>query len=79
MRVRHTPSFLCLMLTSKIALGRAWHQEEAAMFLGISKSALYKMTHNHVIPYFKPNNKMIYKKAGKRKCTDRAKATAQHK
>ena len=55
------------MLTSKIALGRAWYQEEAAMFLGISKSALYKMTHNHVIPYFKPNNKMIYKKAGKRK------------
>ena len=28
--------------------------EEAAMFLGISKSSLYKMTHNQVIPYFKP-------------------------
>ncbi len=34
--------------------------EEAAMFLGISKSSLYKMTHNHVIPYFRPNNKMVY-------------------
>lgn len=34
--------------------------EEAAMFLGISKSSLYKMTHNQVIPYFKPNNKMVY-------------------
>ena len=34
--------------------------EEAAMFLGISKSARYKMTHNQVIPYFKPNNKMVY-------------------
>lgn len=30
------------------------------MFLGISKSSLYKMTHNQVIPYFKPNNKMVY-------------------
>ncbi len=34
--------------------------EEAALFLGISKSSLYKMTHNQVIPYFKPNNKMVY-------------------
>lgn len=34
--------------------------EEAAMFLGISKSSLYKMTHNQVILYFKPNNKMVY-------------------
>lgn len=34
--------------------------EEAAMFLGISKSSLYKMTHNQIIPYFKPNNKMVY-------------------
>ena len=34
--------------------------EEAAMFLGISKSSLYKMTHNQVIPYFKPiSPKMI--------------------
>ena len=34
--------------------------EEAALFLGISKSSLYKMTHNQIIPYFKPNNKMVY-------------------
>lgn len=34
--------------------------EEDAMFLGISKSSLYKMTRNQVIPYFKPNNKMVY-------------------
>lgn len=34
--------------------------EEAAIFLGIAKSSLYKMTHNQVIPYFKPNNKMVY-------------------
>lgn len=34
--------------------------EEAATFLGISKSSLYKMTHNQVIPFYKPNNKMVY-------------------
>ena len=34
--------------------------EEASMFLGISKSSLYKLTHNQTIPYFKPNNKMVY-------------------
>ena len=34
--------------------------EEAAMFLGSSKSSLYKMTHNQVVPFYKPNNKMVY-------------------
>ena len=34
--------------------------EEAAMFLGISRSTLYKMTHAQTIPFFKPNNKMVY-------------------
>ena len=34
--------------------------EEAAIFLGISKSCLYKMTHNQVVPFYKPNNKIVY-------------------
>ena len=34
--------------------------EEAAVFLGISKSCLYKMTHNQVVPFYKPNNKLVY-------------------
>lgn len=34
--------------------------EEAATFLGISKSCLYKMTHNQVVPFYKPNNKLVY-------------------
>lgn|SRR5574344_411803 len=34
--------------------------EEAAIFLGISKSCLYKMTHNQVVPFYKPNNKLVY-------------------
>ena len=34
--------------------------EEAAAFLGVSKSSLYKMTHARAIPYYKPNNKLVY-------------------
>ena len=33
---------------------------EAAAFLGLTKSALYKMTHLQTIPYFKPSNKLVY-------------------
>lgn len=34
--------------------------EEAATFLGLKKSALYKLTHNMVIPFYRPNGKMVY-------------------
>lgn len=34
--------------------------EEAAEFLGIKRSSLYKMTHEQTIPFYKPNGKMIY-------------------
>ena len=34
--------------------------EEAAIFMGISKSSLYKMTHKHEIPFYRPNGKLIY-------------------
>ena len=34
--------------------------EEAALFMGISKSSLYKMTHRHELPFFRPNGKLIY-------------------
>ena len=34
--------------------------EEAAMFMGISRSTLYKMTHKNVIPFYRPNGKLIY-------------------
>ena len=33
---------------------------EAANYMGISKSCLYKMTMNRTIPHYKPNGKMIY-------------------
>ena len=34
--------------------------EEAALYAGISKSTLYKLTSKAKISHFKPNNKMIY-------------------
>ena len=34
--------------------------EEAALFMGISKSSLYKMTHKHDVPFYRPNGKLIY-------------------
>lgn len=34
--------------------------EEAALFMGISKSSLYKMTHRHELPFFRPSGKLIY-------------------
>lgn len=34
--------------------------EEAAEFLSISKSSLYKLTHKKILPFYKPNGKLIY-------------------
>lgn len=34
--------------------------EEAAKFLGLSKSFVYKMTHEGTIPFYKPNGKVCY-------------------
>ncbi|MBV6513924.1 MAG: hypothetical protein FMNOHCHN_03506 [Ignavibacteriaceae bacterium] len=34
--------------------------EEAAEFLNISKSALYKLTWKNRVPYYKPGGKLIY-------------------
>ena len=34
--------------------------DEACLYTGMSKSALYKLTSNKEIPFSKPNGKMIY-------------------
>lgn len=34
--------------------------EEAAKFMGIARSTLYKMTSEQTIPFYRPNGKMIY-------------------
>lgn len=34
--------------------------EMASKFLGIAKSTLYKMVHERKVPFYKPNNKLVY-------------------
>ena len=34
--------------------------EEAAKFMGIARSSLYKMTSDQTIPFYRPNGKMIF-------------------
>ncbi len=34
--------------------------EETAKFLGLSKSFVYKMTHEGTLPFYKPNGKVCY-------------------
>jgi len=34
--------------------------DEAASYTGISKSCLYKMTSQKIVPHYKPNGKMIF-------------------
>lgn len=34
--------------------------EDAAILLGMSRSSIYKMTHEGVIPFYKPNGKVVY-------------------
>lgn len=34
--------------------------EEAAKFMGMARSTLYKMTSDNAIPFYRPNGKMIY-------------------
>ena len=34
--------------------------KEAATFLHVSISHLYKMTHKRLVPHYKPNGKMLY-------------------
>ena len=34
--------------------------EEAACYMGMSKSWLYKMTSLKIVPHYKPNGKLVY-------------------
>lgn len=34
--------------------------EETALFLGCTRSQLYKMTHERTVPFYKPTGKMVY-------------------
>ena len=34
--------------------------QEAAQYMGIARSSLYKMTSNQAIPFYRPNGKLIF-------------------
>ena len=40
--------------------GKILTAKQAADFLGISLSYLYKLTHGRVLAFFKPNGKLVY-------------------
>lgn len=40
--------------------GKILTANQAAEFMGITKSYLYKLTHSRAISFFKPNGKMVY-------------------
>jgi len=40
--------------------GKILSARQAADYLGISLSYLYKLTYGRILPYFKPNGKLIY-------------------
>jgi excisionase family DNA binding protein len=34
--------------------------EEAALYIGVSRSQMYRLTHLHLIPYYKPSGKLVF-------------------
>jgi excisionase family DNA binding protein len=40
--------------------GRFLTAKQAAEYLGIKMSYLYKLTHQRTLPYYKPNGKLVY-------------------
>lgn len=45
---------------SQICIKEVLTSDEAARYMGVSRSYLYKLTMNGVIPHSKPNGKMCY-------------------
>ena len=45
---------------SLLAAKSVLNVEEAAMYLGMSPSYVYKLTMRNQIPYYKPNGKVVY-------------------
>ncbi len=46
--------------TNQYMLKDTFSSEEAALYLNISQSSLYKLTSKMEIPHFKPRGKMVY-------------------
>ena len=45
---------------SLLASKNVLNLEDVASLTGLSKSHIYKLTHRHEIPYYRPNGKQIY-------------------
>lgn len=56
---RMTPEQTATMIGA-LSLKPMLTAQECALYMGIALSTLYKMTHNNVIPFSKPNGKMIF-------------------
>ncbi len=52
------------VLSNKLLIPNKEHLDvsETCLFLGVSKSHLYKLTHNKVIPYYKTGKKNYFKR-----------------
>lgn len=49
------------LINTKISLGKdVLTSDEAATYMGVSKSYLYKLTMERKIPHYKPMGKMVY-------------------
>lgn len=48
------------MLTANIASKEILTFDEACMYMGVSKSFMYKCTSTNRIPHYKPSGRMIY-------------------
>ena len=49
------------LINTKISLGKdVLTSDEAAAYMGVSKSYLYKLTMERKIPHYKPLGKMVY-------------------
>lgn len=53
---------LMLKGSDKVIFKEFLDVSEAAIFLGLTKNALYKLNHEKVIPIYKPRKKVYYKR-----------------
>lgn len=56
-----TKEVLTELITTKVSLNKdVLTSDEAASYMGVSKSYLYKLTMGNKIPHYKPMGKMVY-------------------
>ncbi len=77
-----------MLETIKVSGKEHFNVKEAALYLGISESTLYKLTSNNTISFYQPNGKLIFFKKsdldnfierGRKKNHDEIKEEAQNR